>query len=130
MSLNDKILNIINDKFISYNKTIIFATILGFSIFLIYSMNGIPTNAYATKMFKVTINTEGYDYNEAQEWVNELANTNDDLEVSDIHFIDSKIIFKAGLSGIDDTNADDIRMKLDEYIMMHEQFKVNNISVS
>jgi hypothetical protein len=31
---------------------------------------------------------------------------------------------------MDDTNADDIRMKLDEYIMMHEQFKVNNISVS
>ena len=31
---------------------------------------------------------------------------------------------------MDDTNADDIRMKLDEYILMHDLFKVTNISVS
>jgi hypothetical protein len=83
-----------------------------------------------TKMFNVNIDAEGLNANEAQEWVNELANVYADMEVSDPKISGNKISFKTGLSGMDDTNAEDIRMKLDEYILMHEQFKVNNISVS
>jgi hypothetical protein len=83
-----------------------------------------------TKMFNVNIDTDGLNANEAQEWVNELANVYADMEVSDPKISGNKISFKTGLSGMDDTNADDIRMKLDEYISMHEQFKVNNITIS
>jgi hypothetical protein len=83
-----------------------------------------------TKMFNVNIDTEGLNESEAQEWINELANVYADMEVSDPNISGNKISFKTGMSGMDDTNADDIRMKLDEYIMMHEQFKVTNISVS
>ena len=36
-----------------------------------------------TKMFNVNIDTEGLDANEAQEWVNELANVYADMEVAD-----------------------------------------------
>ena len=81
-------------------------------------------------MLNVTIDTSGVAPNEAQEWVNELANVYADMEVSDPKISGNKISFMTGLSGMDDTNADDIRMKLDEYISMHEQFKVNNISVT
>ena len=52
------------------------------------------------------------------------------MEVADPNISGKKISFKTGLSGMDDTNADDIRMKLDEYILMHDLFKVTNISVS
>ena len=83
-----------------------------------------------TKMFNVNIDTEGVDANEAQEWVNELANVYADMEVADPNISGNRISFKTGLSGMDDTNADDIRMKLDEYILMHDLFKVTNISVS
>lgn len=81
-------------------------------------------------MFNVNIDTDGLNADEAKEWVNELANVYADMEVSDPKISGNKISFMTGLSGMDDTNADDIRMKLDEYILMHEQFKVNNISVT
>ena len=81
-------------------------------------------------MFNVNIDTDGVNENEGQEWVNELANVYADMEVEDPKVSGNKISFKTGLSGMDDTNADDIRMKIDEYILMHDLFKVNNISVS
>lgn len=81
-------------------------------------------------MFNVNIDTEGFDSNEAQEWVNEMANVYADMEVSDVNISGNKISFKAGFSGMDDTTEDDIRMKLDEYMTMHELFQVKNISVS
>lgn len=81
-------------------------------------------------MFNVSIDTEGFDSNEAQEWVNEMANVYADMEVSDVNISGNKISFKAGFSGMDDTTEDDIRMKLDEYMTMHELFQVKNISVS
>jgi hypothetical protein len=78
----------------------------------------------------VNIDTEGLNESEAQEWINELANVYADMEVSDPNISGNKISFKTGMSGMDDTNADDIRMKLDEYLLMHDLFKVKNISVS
>jgi hypothetical protein len=83
-----------------------------------------------TKMFNVSIDTEGFDSNEAQEWVNELANVYADMEVSDVNISGNKINFKTGFSGMDDTEPDDVRMKLDEYITMHETFNIKNISVT
>ncbi len=83
-----------------------------------------------TKMFNVNIDTEGVNQSEAQEWVNELANVYADMEVSDVNVSGNKISFKSGYSGMDDTEADDIRMKLDEYLTMNDLFKVKNISVS
>lgn len=76
-----------------------------------------------TKMFNVNIDAEGFDQNEAQEWVNEMANVYADMEVSDVNVSGNKINFKAGFSGMDDTTEDDIRMKLDEYMTMHELFQ-------
>ncbi|HKR74249.1 MAG TPA: hypothetical protein VJR94_09070 [Candidatus Nitrosocosmicus sp.] len=83
-----------------------------------------------TKMFNVNIDAEGFDANEAQEWVNEMGNVYADMEVSDVNVSGNKISFKAGFSGMDDTTEDDIRMKLDEYMTMHELFQAKNISVS
>jgi hypothetical protein len=83
-----------------------------------------------TKMFNVNIDTEGVNQSEAQEWANELANVYADMEVSDVNVSGNKISFKSGYSGMDDTEADDVRMKIDEYLTMNDLFKVKNISVS
>ena len=81
-------------------------------------------------MFKVNIEAEGFDANEVQEWVNEMGNVYADMEVSDVNVSGNKISFKAGFSGMDDTTEDDIRMKLDEYLTMHELFQPKNVSVT
>ena len=59
-----------------------------------------------------------------------MANVYADMEVSDVNISGNKISFKAGFSGMDDTTEDDIRMKLDEYMTMHELFQAKNISVT
>ena len=82
-----------------------------------------------TKMYTVNIDTDGFESNEAQEWVNEMANVYADMEVSDVNVSGKKISFKTGFSGMD-TTEDDIRMKLDEYLTMNDAFKVNDVSVS
>jgi hypothetical protein len=82
-----------------------------------------------TKMLTVNIETAGVDSNEAQEWVNELANVYADMEVEDVNVSGNKISFKAGYSGMDDTEPDDIRMKLEEYLTMNEAFEVKDLSV-
>ncbi|MDN5845263.1 MAG: hypothetical protein L0H53_03205 [Candidatus Nitrosocosmicus sp.] len=83
-----------------------------------------------TKMFNVNIEAEGFDTNEAQEWVNEMGNVYADMEVSAVNISGNKISFKAGFSGMDDTTDGDIRMKLDEYLTMHELFQPKNITVT
>ena len=82
-----------------------------------------------TKMLTVNIETAGVDSNEAQEWVNELGNVYADMEVEDVNVSGNKISFKAGYSGMDDTEPDDIRMKLEEYLTMNEAFEVKDLSV-
>jgi hypothetical protein len=81
-------------------------------------------------MFNVNIEAEGFDKNEAQEWVNEMGNVYADMEVSDVNVSGNKIGFKAGFSGMDETTEDDIRMKLDEYMTMHELIQPKNITVT
>jgi hypothetical protein len=82
-----------------------------------------------TKMLTVNIDTSGVDSGEAQEWVNELANVYADMEIEDVNVSGSKISFKAGFSGMDDTEPDDIKMKIEEYLTMNEAFQVKDLSV-
>ncbi|HXG05936.1 MAG TPA: hypothetical protein VNI77_01250 [Nitrososphaera sp.] len=82
-----------------------------------------------TKMLTVNIDTSGIDANEAKEWVNELSNVYADMEISDVNISGNKISFKAGFSGMDDTEPDDIKMKIEEYLMMNETFHAKSINV-
>jgi hypothetical protein len=81
-------------------------------------------------MLKVNIDTAGVDQNEAKEWVNELANVYADMEIENVNVSGNKIAFDAGFSGMDDTDPDDIKMKVDEYLTMNEAFQAKNVSVS
>ncbi|MDC0041665.1 hypothetical protein OAJ50_02960 [Candidatus Nitrosopelagicus sp.] len=78
-----------------------------------------------TTMIQVNLETENVDNAEA--WVNEIANVYADMELSDISISGNKISFKAGLSGMDDTTSDDIRLKIDEYATMSDT-QLKNIS--
>jgi hypothetical protein len=82
-----------------------------------------------TKMLSVNIDTSGVDPNEAKEWVNELANVYADMQVSDVNVSGNKISFKAGFSGMEDTEPDDVKMKLEEYLTMNESFQAKSINV-
>jgi hypothetical protein len=82
-----------------------------------------------TKMLTVNIDTSGVDQNEGVEWVNEMANVYADMEIEDVKVSGNKIAFKAGFSGMDDTDPDDVKMKVEEYLTMNEAFKANNVTV-
>ena len=71
-----------------------------------------------TTMIQVNLETENVDNAEA--WVNEIANVYADMEISDVNISGNKISFKAGLSGMDDTTGDDIKLKIDEYATMSD----------
>ena len=81
-------------------------------------------------MCKVTIDTNGVKDDEGTEWVNELANIYADMEIEDVKVSGNKISFNAGFSGMDDTQPDDIKMRLDEYLTMNEAFQTKSINVS
>jgi hypothetical protein len=80
-------------------------------------------------MLTVNIDTSGVDQSEATEWVNEMANVYADMEIEDVKVSGNKISFKAGFSGMDDTDPDDVRMKVEEYLTMNEAFQANNVNV-
>lgn len=82
-----------------------------------------------TKMLNVNIDTNGIDQQEARDWAAELANVYADMEIEDVNISGNKISFKAGFSGMEDTDPDDIKMKLEEYITMNEAFQVKDISI-
>ena len=82
-----------------------------------------------TKMLNVNIDTNGIDQQEARDWAEELANVYADMEIEDVNISGNKISFKAGFSGMEDTEPEDIKMKLEEYITMNEAFQVKNISI-
>jgi hypothetical protein len=68
--------------------------------------------AKMTKMLRVDIDTSGVDQSEATEWVNELANVYADMQIEDVKVLGNKISFKAGFSGMDDTDPDDVKVKV------------------
>ena len=78
-----------------------------------------------TTMIQVNLETENVDNAEA--WVNEIANVYADMEISDVNISGNKISFKAGLSGMDETTSDDIKLKIDEYATMSD-VEIKNIS--
>ena len=82
-----------------------------------------------TKMLSVNIDTSGVDQSEATEWVNEMANVYADMEIEDVKVSGNKISFKAGFTGMDDTDPDDVKMKVEEYLTMNEAFQANNVTV-
>jgi hypothetical protein len=82
-----------------------------------------------TKMLNVNIDTSGVDQKEAEEWVNELANVYADMEIEGVSVSGNKITFKAGFQGMDDTEPDDVKMKIEEYLTMNEAFQASNVSV-
>jgi hypothetical protein len=81
-------------------------------------------------MCKVAIETNGLNQDEGKAWVDELANIYADMEIENVSVSGNKISFDAGFSGMDDTQPDDIKMRLDEYLTMNEAFKTNSINVS
>ena len=82
-----------------------------------------------TKMLNVNIDSNGIDQQEAQDWVSELANVYADMEIEDVKVSGNNISFKAGLSGMEDTEPDDVKMKIEEYLSMNEAFETKNISI-
>ncbi|HEY1248935.1 MAG TPA: hypothetical protein VGE97_08110 [Nitrososphaera sp.] len=82
-----------------------------------------------TKMLNVNIETSGVDANEAKEWANELANVYADMQIDEINVSGNKVSFKAGLQGMDDTEPDDIKTKIEEYLTMNEAFEAKSINV-
>jgi hypothetical protein len=81
-------------------------------------------------MCKVAIETNGLNQDEGKAWVEELANIYADMEIENVSVSGNKISFDAGFSGMDDTQPDDIKMRLDEYLTMNEAFQTKSINVS
>lgn len=82
-----------------------------------------------TKMLNVTIDTNGINQEEASAWAQELANVYADMEIDNIKVSGNKISFSTGFSGMDDTPAEDIKMRLDEYLTMNEAFQTKTVTV-
>lgn len=81
-------------------------------------------------MCKVAIEANKLDQDEGKAWVDELANIYADMEIENVSVSGNKITFDAGFSGMDDTQPDDIKMRLDEYLTMNEAFQTKSINVS
>ena len=81
-------------------------------------------------MCKVAIEANELNEEEGKAWVDELANIYADMEIENVSVSGKKITFDAGFSGMDDTQPDDIKMRLDEYITMNEAFQTKSIKVS
>ena len=81
-----------------------------------------------TKMINVNISVGNIDPKAGEEWANEIVNVYADMEVANVNTTSNSISFQAGLSGMDDTTPEDIKMKIDEYLTMNEAFSVQNIS--
>jgi hypothetical protein len=83
-----------------------------------------------TKMLTVNIETGGVNENEAKDWVTELTNVYADMEIEDVNVSGNKISFKAGFSGMEDTEPGDVKMKIDEYLTMNEAFEAKSVSIN
>ena len=81
-------------------------------------------------MCKVSIEANGLNQEQGKAWVDELANIYADMEIENVSVSGNKITFDAGFSGMDDTQPDDIKMRLDEYLTMNEAFQTKSIKVS
>jgi hypothetical protein len=80
-------------------------------------------------MLNVTIDASGVNQDEGKAWVDELANIYADMEIDNVKVSGDKISFDAGFSGMEDTQPDDIKMRLDEYLTMNEAFTAKSVAV-
>ncbi len=88
---------------------------------------------YGGKMsVKVTLEVEGVNDNDAAKaFVEELANQYADLAVDNINISSNQITFDVTSQGMEDTTADDIKIRIDEYVSMNvPPFTVKNVNVS
>jgi hypothetical protein len=51
------------------------------------------------------------------------------MQIDDVNVSGNKVSFKAGFQGMEDTEPDDIKLKVEEYLTMNEAFQANNINV-
>jgi hypothetical protein len=72
-------------------------------------------------MFNVSMNIGDVTQGEASTWAQELANIYADMEIDNIKMSGNKI-FSAGM---DDTQPDDINMRIEQYLTMNEIFSVD-----
>lgn len=81
---------------------------------------------------KVTLEVEGVSDNDAAKaFVEELANQYADLAVDNINISSNQITFDVTAQGMEDTTADDIKIRVDEYISMNvPPFTVKSVNVS
>ena len=82
-----------------------------------------------TKTFNVSLNTDGVNQGEASNWVEELANIYADMQIQNIKVSGNKLSFSVGFSGMDDTQPDDIKMRVEEYMTMNEIFDIDTTQI-
>jgi hypothetical protein len=82
-----------------------------------------------TKTFNVSLNTDGVNQGEASNWVEELANIYADMQIENIKVSGNKLSFSVGFSGMDDTQRDDIKMRVEEYMTMNEIFDIDTTQI-
>ena len=69
---------------------------------------------------KVTLEVEGVSDNDAAKaFVEELANQYADLAVENVNIGSNQITFDVTAQGMEDTSADDIKVRVDEYVSMN-----------
>ena len=84
-----------------------------------------------TKMINVNISVGNIDPKVGEEWANEIVNVYADMEVSNVSASSNSISFQAGLSGMDDTTAEDIKMKENNENSVNEiRIEINDSSSS
>lgn len=81
------------------------------------------------KFHHVTIDTSGINTEEAIQWAKQLQDVYSDMEIDNVSVSGNQISFDAGFSNIDDADADDIKMRIDEYLTMNEAFVTKSINV-
>ncbi|RMF32221.1 MAG: hypothetical protein D6752_00600 [Candidatus Nitrosothermus koennekii] len=87
---------------------------------------------YGGKMPKVTLEVEGVNDNDAaRAFIEEIANQYADLSVENINISSNQITFDVNAPGMEDTTAEDIKFRIDEFISMNvPPFTVKSVNVS
>lgn len=83
------------------------------------------------KAIKVQMDVSDVKTDEAQYYVNEIANQYADLVLSNVQIGSDKITFDIGSPSMDDLTADDIKFRIEEFTTMNvAPFNLKNLSVS
>ena len=81
-------------------------------------------------MVNVIIDTScAVDKTKAEEWIKEPVNVYADMDIEHATVSRNKITFNASFAGMYDTEPDDIKQRIDEYLYMNQAFQASNVSV-